>query len=162
MTDELLCTKKWTNRPPNPTIVYLADVWTSSNSSRASNGHCQWKCLIIRSLKIGWLFPIKLFFQFFSFHFLMFWHFSKVKPTFFSKIASWSRSLISFLNRRKKLQWNVKPLLGNFGGRAGIFSFFIEPSSPLGTPLSLHLLQFFLFFFTSTMCMHACTPKACD
>ena len=44
------------------------------------------------------------------------------------------------------LKRNVTPLLGDFGGRVEIFSFYIEPSFPFNAPLSLYLLYSFLFF----------------
>ena len=55
--------------------------------------------------------------------------------------------------------WNVKPLIGDFGGRVRIYSFFTEPYYPMKAPLSLVVGSCSLFA-TSTVCVHACRPKS--
>ena len=49
------------------------------------------------------------------------------------------------------------PLLGNFGGREGIYRFLQSPI-PEGSPLSLVVGSCSLFA-TSTVCVHACRPE---
>ena len=55
-------------------------------------------------------------------------------------------SSLELLIENKAVQWNVTPLIGDFGGREGIFSFFIEPSFPVGAPLSLLHCTLSVFF----------------
>ena len=55
-------------------------------------------------------------------------------------------------------KWNVPPLFGDFGGRPGIFYFFIGPSFSFNAP-SLFICYTFFSFFTSNVCMHACSPE---
>ena len=58
------------------------------------------------------------------------------------------------------IKWNVTPLFDHFGGREGIYSFFIEPSFAFGALLSLSLSPSLLsFLFPLGGCVQACRPK---
>ena len=56
-------------------------------------------------------------------------------------------------------QWNVTPLLGDFGGRVGINRFLLSPPIPRMLPFLFICGDFFSLFVPSTVCMHTCRPK---